>query len=138
MSVNLVKPIDDTGCESGVTTLVPYETLASSSAENPSALATCGQGQSVYVQGSPNMVMSQFKNLQSGIQISLQDGCVLMNSVNVTTFIETCRSNPTPKAKSFLNGMLARLASALPHQNNSSVRAAVLQLMDAGSLLART
>ena len=138
MSVVLIKPVA-TGRESSITTYNPHSELPDLRPTHPSHVATSsvsGYEQSSYSKINMSAAAQRLAGLQNGVALHVNSNQELvLNGVNINTCIETCQAYPTPKAKIFLKGMLARLKQALPHQNSASMQDAAAKLIELGSHL---
>ena len=58
----------------------------------------------------------KFDEKMDGISFQLEEGQLLLNGINVNSFIAMARRHPTPKAKIFLRGLKTRLGLMLTNR----------------------
>lgn len=81
------------------------------------------------------VLKGRYDETQSGLKVNFDDdGQFILNGMNVNMFIESCRDNPTPKAKLFLKGIRGRLGHVLENKANARnfdrIQDVILQLLD--------
>jgi len=84
-----------------------------------------------------------YDETRSGLKVNFDDdGQLILNGMNINMFIESCRDNPTPKAKLFLKGIRGRLGHVLENKANARnferVQDVILKLLDEIDVLLKT
>lgn len=81
------------------------------------------------------LIKRRYDQTKDGITVFFDDdGQLVLNGINVTAFIESCRQNPGSKTKTLLRGLRTRLGYILHNRNNNpyyiQIRDVVLELHD--------
>ena len=64
---------------------------------------------------------NRYNETQSGLRLNFDEGGqLILNGMNVSTYVALCRDHPTPKSKIFLKGIRSRLCYILQNKNGSS------------------
>lgn len=88
-----------------------------------------------YINKISDTLKNRYDETQSGMQATFnEDGQLIINGMNVTMFIASCRENPTPKARLFLKGIRNRLnyilANKMSSRNFERIHDVILELFE--------
>ncbi len=85
--------------------------------------------QTAFLSVSPQGTLQKnFGEMQSGVKFCFEDGQLVLNGLNISTYIATCRAYPTPKSKIFLRGIKKRLHHVLQNRASLGIHDAVSYL----------